>query len=238
MIKQIFTPLLVLFIILNFRFQVNAQSMKNDEYNITIENNLNLIEAKNIKINKEELKAGIYQEKDYILQIGYHSSKNTNPFTFEIDNNLIQYGPLIPGEPILRSNLLTINSDNYSYSILAQQNHQLSDQEKNLLIPDTTCDNGICSEKEAFEWSNPLTYGFGFRCEAKSKSGCETDFEKPQSFRQFANYEKGELPIPIINQDQLNTTQTHRIIYKTNVSLLQEKGIYQNTIKYIAIPNF
>lgn len=165
-----------------------------------------------------------------------YSGKNyqDQPFSFSISNNLVDYGPLTPTNPVLRTTDLIISKgSSRGYSVFAFEDHELRNPNNNL-IPDTTCDNGTCSQTSSAVWSGNLSFGFGYRCEKEDNSGCSEDFSKPDYFKQFANDSKSENFQPIINGFD---SKKARIDYKVNIPNNQAKSSYSNSITFIAIPN-
>ena len=86
-------------------------------------------------------------------------------------------------------------------------------------------------------WNNPLTYGFGYRCDNTSNTNLCHDFILPNYFKQFLNISNNQPPQIIIEGLDIGEI-TSTITYKVNISNTQPKGSYSNNITFIAIPKF
>lgn len=141
------------------------------------------------------------------------------PFTFSLSDNLLDFGEVSTTNPIERTTIINISKGQASgFSLFAIEDHEPSFATH--VIPDTWCDIGTCTDTLASLWESILTYGFGYR------------LENEDGYKQFANQTKGE-PAALITE-ATNVT----VHYKVNVSATQEEGVYTNTIRYIAIPDF
>ncbi|MBI2621014.1 MAG: hypothetical protein HYW63_00005 [Candidatus Levybacteria bacterium] len=152
----------------------SAQIMSNGSYKLQM-GNLNSIAGEssgsnyNLSITSGETAPGLYSGTNYNVKAGFQYVPRGGPFSFSISNTLIDFGVLSPTNPVTRRSTLTIsNSSAPSYQVTASENHQLQVVRSGAIIPDTTCDRGNCSESQAGQWSNTLTYGFGYRCDAIS----------------------------------------------------------------------
>ena len=121
--------------------------------------------------------------------------------------------------------------------VISSENHQLQLGAR-IFLPDTTCDNGSCSETIPDLWTSNLTYGFGYRCESSFENSCDQGFSDTDAFKQFANDSAKESPQTIMLNQQSNQETTGKITYKVNISGTQTLGSYSNVITYIAVPNF
>lgn len=167
------------------------------------------------------------------IETGYGDEHEATPYAFRISDILIDYGPLIPTNPVVRSNILSLfSSIAMPYEIFVTENHQLSTG-NGLVIPNTTCDNGKCTQEHGNPWQNTLTYGFGYRCD---NDDCVSNFSDT-SFKQFADESIHQEPVAVM-KGILHTNTSGRITYKINIAGTQEKGLYKNTITYLAIPVF
>jgi hypothetical protein len=66
----------------------------------------------------------------------------------------------------------------------------------------------------------------------------DCDFTKENYFRRFPNEIDNENPESAISGVGGNKKSRSEIIYKVNTSTTQPKGLYANTITYIAIPGY
>jgi hypothetical protein len=179
------------------------------------------------------------KEPNYKIQTGFSLTRSTTPFTFSISETIIYFGTLFPTNPIKRTNKLTVsNGSANGYLIIAFEDKELSALESSAFIPDTTCDNGLCSEARSAAWTNPLTYGFGYRCDNVVSSNCAKGFSEVGFYKQFANNSKSEIPHKVVSGTNGKIDKIVQITYKVNISGAQQFAFYNNTITYIAVPNF
>ncbi len=107
------------------------------------------------------------------------------------------------------------------------QDQPLTSEDKNVVVPNISCDNGGCSPSLASIWKSPLTFGFGVRCE---KSNCSSDFSTDDSFRPLSS-----TAYPFISvRENLNESL---VVYKLNIAATQAPTPYFNKVTYILIPN-
>jgi hypothetical protein len=208
----------------------SAQIMSNQDYI------LNFNPAPNVAATESAIK-----NPDSIKQKNVNSKViTTKPFSIQLSSDIVDFGTLIPTNPIIRTVDLAIeNPPIYGYSIVAYENEppSLTSQINNIFIPDTTCDDGQCSAQSASEWTNVLTYGFGYRCDNLSGTDCDDSFTNPNFYKHFPNISNNDNLQPIMMGIGSKNTKT-RISYKVNVSKAQNQGKYRNVITYIAVPSF
>jgi hypothetical protein len=158
-------------------------------------------------------------------------------FSFSLSDPILDFGSLSATNPVTRTTNLIVSSPGNGYQVFAYQDHTLRSK-KNAVIPETTCDNGSCTESTASLWQNNLTYGFGFRCDPVTKDACTKGFEEENSFKQFSDHGKKEIPQAIMSNDSPILDQQIKLTYRLNISGTQAKEAYANTVTYIAVPNF
>jgi hypothetical protein len=212
--------------------QANAEITTNDNWTMQIDD---------IFINPNS------PSKNQKKQIPQKSPQDTDTGTnykgslsFSISNNLIDYGFISPTNSIYRTSNLTISSNAIKkFIVVGYENHPLLTTDTNNQIPDSTCDNGSCSETTPSLWSNTLTYGFGFRCENITEINCPADMKEDNYYKQFSNEAKNESPDIIMSgkPDQTKNNQI-QLTYKINTSKTQPPGYYSNSITYIAAPGY
>ena len=167
------------------------------------------------------------KKSNYIIQSGY--GEKTRPFILQTSQYIIDYGPLTPTNPITRTAIISIRSGpHYGYSLFTYENHPL--QYAKNLIPDTSCDNGLCSDDIPAPWTSTLTYGLGYRCDDQKGTGCQTQFQDETEFLQIPKKN-----IEIMKNIYGGFDQSE-ITFKLNISGTQTMGIYNNQITYIALP--
>lgn len=160
-------------------------------------------------------------------------------FSFNVTSDIIDYGPLSPTNQIYRtSNLNISNTDKKGFIVLAYENHPLMTTGSNSFIPDSTCDNGSCSEVTNAIWTNTLTYGFGYRCDNVSSNNCSLGFDQNDYYKQFSDNSKNEAAQIIMSGNLTGSNHETQITYKVNISKTQANGSYSNTITYIAVPGY
>ena len=168
----------------------------------------------------------------------YTDQKSELPFIFSISDDTIDFGSLVPGEPISRTATLGISTGSSNgYQIMTYEDHPLRNSSGGI-IPDTTCDNGTCSESLAAPWSSLLTYGFGYRCDDSIGANCLLDFLNQSYYKHFPNQELGQTPQSVMYGDKAKEEASAELTYKINISSNQANGIYQNTTTYLAVPNY
>lgn len=182
---------------------------------------------------------GLYTGTNYTVRAGFQYISSIIRFRFSISNLLIDFGTLTPTNPVKRTNILTIsNGSANGYAVTAFENHELLVPATGSLIPDTTCNSGLCTESTAASWPDAsiLVYGFGYRCDNISGSDCvsfPTDF-----YKQFADNSKSETPQAVMSSLNVGRNRQSQITYKVNISGTQAAGRYSNVITYIATPTF
>lgn len=185
-----------------------------------------------LNLSTDELK----NDNVKIRFIGHESG--TKGFRFTISSTIIEYDQFSPTNPIIRENTLALqNLSNPTYMIFGSEDTQLKD-ESGTFIPDTTCDNGACTEHVGALWDNTLSFGFGYRCENTMKTNCMSDFLNENQYKQFANESAKENPAIIMKGMRDTKPIGIDIFYKVNTAASQAKGIYTNTITYIAVPGY
>lgn len=164
------------------------------------------------------------------------TSNKTSSINLSVSHNSVIFGDLVPGEPVQRNNTLIVkNRSNYGYTVLFAENSALTSVKTKSIIPDTTCDEGICSDLIASSWTGLLTYGLGVRCENLEGKAC-IPFAKDE-YKQFSNLKAGKNYQTIINGVAKEDANA-QVIYKLNIAPIQAKGSYQNTTTYILLPNY
>lgn len=227
--------------ILSFSMEANALRMSNNQYIIQSE-----IDSSGGKATGTAgtvtfsggQSPGLYSGTNYNVRAGFQYIDSLIPFTFSISTTDINFGTLVPGEPITRDNTLTVsNGSATGYQVTVEEDHPLRISPTNKDIPDTTCDAGNCSYTTAAAWTSPLTYGFGYRCDNASGSDCNSAFATANFYKQFAGQEAGESAQVVMSSTNVGRNRQGKITYKINIPASQLTGIYQNTIKYIARPS-
>lgn len=240
--KYAITLFLGTLLMLNFPNLTNAKSTENAMYKIQIEN-INPFASPNDTENINVYKNDVSKDSsgtNYKIDLGENYSSSNEAFTFTISGVNIDFGLLSPTNPTIRSNTLKIKNINKAgYKVTGIENHELTESKRGIKIPDTTCDDGKCTDYISSKWDNTLTYGFGYRCESSKTSCVENDFSFTETnyFKQFPNSSKNESPITMLSEGS-SLGQEASIIYKLNISSSQPQNHYSNMITFIAIPNY
>lgn len=201
----------------------SALTMKNDTYMLELQ------------LESEQKPTPTITEPAKVLG---EETKRSDFFTFSISPELVDFGPLDPTNPVLRKSTLRITSaDANGYAIYASENHSPA-AVTGTSIPNTSCDDGNCSQTIASLWTNVLTYGFGYRCESKEPNRCVSGFENADTFMRFSDESLKESPSLVLFSRGRKGDEQASITYKMTVAQNQEKALYQNVVTYIAIPAF
>lgn len=229
-------------------------TMSNSQYIINL-GNLNSISGQvsgggtKLTFTSGETGAGLYTGTNYKLCAGFYggifcnitpsaTSPATATFSFTIDPTTIAFGAVDPTFPVTRNNTLTVSSNQaFGYTVTAIENHPLRTPSGSV-IPNTTCDTGLCSATTAQSWSNTLTYGFGYRCDNVVGTDCVTDFSNSTFYKPFANLLLAQAAQSVMAGTTSPLGRKTEITYKVNVATTQPPGTYSNTISYVATPNF
>lgn len=219
--KQVLSSILVVYLFIGlFPSLVHGQVMTSDRYSV---------EKKAVQIQPfvtETPKPKIQTVKPFAQGENFTIETTTpEPFSFSTSQNALDFGVLQATNPVIRKLTLSLNSMK-GYQLITAADHPLR-IDSNETIPDTTCDNGSCSDITEALWTNTLTYGFGYH----------TDSMEPATFRQFPNMLQNEVPATLISASYANNREFN-VTYKINISNTQTTGAYTNTIFYIATPDF
>lgn len=184
-----------------------------------------------------QLTPGLFSGTNYKLRSGFEYVSSIIPFSFQISSTEITFGSVDPTIPVTRNNFLIVsNGSANGYIVTAQEDHALLDFARGKYIPNTTCDNGLCTPTTSDVWTNALTYGFGYRCDNISGSDCYGDFSSNSDYyRQFAASPSAAI---VMQGTNVGRNRKVQITYKVNVSAVQAAGQYVNQIQYIATPTF
>ena len=227
--------------ILSLTTAAGAQTMSNESYKIVggaLNSFSGVATGGEKKINfTSGNAANVYSGVNYEVRIGFEYLESGNPFAFAISSGAISFGDLKPGEPIIRTNNLTVSpSSAPGYQVTGSEDHELKVLPDGTIIQDTTCDNGSCTQTTAGPWASPLTYGFGYRCDNLSGTDCPAGFSQSNNYKQFANVSKRETAEIVMSGSKVKNIRKAQISYKVNISAIKPAGTYQNTIMYIATP--
>lgn len=222
-----------------------AQTMSNKDYIIKMQgfNTISGTTANtdySIRSTAGDLSPVVSEGVNFKVRTGLENIASTLPFSVSLSENLIDFGSLSRTNPIIRTVTLSIYSlSTFGYSVIASQDHplQMNPPAGGPTIPNTTCDNGQCSQENAEAWTNILTYGFGYRCDNVTGLDCDSSFAKPNFYKHFADISNAQSPESVMAGIGSKNKDV-RISYKVNISGNQAQGVYNNIITFIAVPNF
>ncbi|MCL4354392.1 hypothetical protein M1349_02865 [Patescibacteria group bacterium] len=243
-------PLLI-FSLLCFLFYAEltfGETMSNSDY-ILRWGNFNMVSGKptnasyKVSYTAGQVAPGLYTGANFKVRSGFQYIYTLYPFSFSISDLDIDFGIIDPTSPVSRTNILSVDNQTAGgYVVTGYENHQLLIPASGDLIPDTSCDNGLCTETTSGPWvgtETSLTYGFGYRCDAITTNYCSADFNTADYYKQFADISKDETPQTIFsNTSTVGKSQQAQITYKVNVSSTQKSGRYSNIITYVATGTF
>ena len=224
-----------LFLLFNFLFlnlrNTAGQAMSNQDFTIRTENIDQTPET--LPAQKDD---SIREGVNFKVNSGFTNLNQKVPFTIGLSARLVDFGKLSPTNPIIRTAVLSLEGlPLHGYSVLAFENHSL--EKNDISIPDTTCDNGTCTQENADEWINTLTYGFGFRCDNLKGMGCDISFISANYYKQYPNISNSHIPLPVIKGIGSKDIEA-KLSHKVNISPNMPDNVYSNQITFIAIPNF
>lgn len=233
LLQEYISILLFLALILVLPRLAHAQTSSNSDF--TIEHKE--LEQRTYHPENEEIQnPRIIKGRNWQAVMGFGDEKSEHYFSFKISNTLLDYGKLYPTNPILREAILEVEGlSTHGYSVLAYEDHPLADATFSNLIPDTSCDRGLCSSFTSAIWKERLTYGFGYTCEDLEKPIC-FGFENTDFFKRFSDASKNEVYQPVLKAIDGSNSRA-KIIHKLNLSSSQKDKIYLNNINYVAIPH-
>jgi len=228
--------------------------MDNEFYNLQM-GNLNSFAGDSsgsnykLSVTGGELTPGLLAGENFQGKIGFqYVPRGSGVFTFSISSTRVDFGTLVPTNPVERKITLTVeNPTAPGYQVTAAEDHGLENIKTKDLIPNTTCDNGTCTKDRSATWESPLTYGFGYRCDGISVKtnneiidSCRLDdrsfTNNPSAFRPFSDLSKSE-NATVIMKGGIGRDQDSSITYKVNIPTSQATGKYVNTVTYITIPS-
>lgn len=237
----IITVIIVIIFILSSR-SAGALTMSNSDYNLQMGNfdtpqDVPESEPKVDVLGEKD--ANLFLGENYTVYSSFHYTKPDAKFRFSISETFIDFGVIDPGTPVTRTNSLTVYAGSaLGYSVYASQNAPLTSAESGTIIPNTTCDDGNCTENSSSEWSGVLTYGFGYRCDNEEGKDCPPSFTTSKFYKHFADSSKNEIEQEIMSGTNVGKNKKVKITYKLNISATQKAGPYGNIVTYVATPTF
>jgi hypothetical protein len=212
-----------------------ADTTSNDNYSIDVENIDTNPQQPILHKHPPKKRQNDVTAKNNAVQ------KMDETISLTISQTTINYGILTPTNPSLRIVEISIGKTISGIQVFTYEDHPLTwttqDTEKTT-IPDTSCDNGSCSQSIAAPWDRTTTYGFGYRCDSSESNICDKQFNESKDYRRYLSESGQEAMVSLLitqtNEKKVKATITNKI----NISATQTTGNYNNTITYLAIPNF
>lgn len=233
----------LLFLILNL--SVASANMKSSDYELQMPNlnfSAGTVSSSNYKLGFTggQTAPGEYTRNGFKVLAGFWYLKTIIPFSFSISNQLIDFGILSANVPKTATTDLTVSAGGAGgYQVTAEENHQLMVPSTEVIIADTTGDNGDISESNFGTWAQNTTYGFGYTLYGNDvPTPFPTAAPAGDQFKQFTDISKGETPQVVMISNSVGKNRTATVTYKVNISASQAAGRYHNVIMFIATPTY
>lgn len=227
-------------VIAHFPDAFAQSSVKSDNYQITWPN-LNMgagipsSTSYKVGLTGGQTTPGLYSSTGYKVRAGFWYIKSIIPFSFTISSTTINFGTLTAGSPVSKTQTLTVSAGGGGgYRVTAQENSPPT-AAAGVTIPDTTCDNGLCSETTAGAWILNTTYGFGYNM---SGDDIPSEFANATYYKQFADRNNSESPQVVMSNVNIGASRQATVTYKVNISATQAAGSYENIISFVATPAY
>lgn len=229
-------------IFLIFPGSVSAQELSSPNYklefgNFSMTSGTKSSELYQIRDTVGQTASEVYGSSGYILKAGAGYTTGTAAFRFTIDQTSIHFPSLYPDQPQTADLVLQVFLGAASgYQILTAATDDLKSREGSIIAA-THCDDPTdpCKPTQARPWTSPLTYGLGF---SVSGSDSSADFENGKLYRPFANLGLGNSSVQILSGDAKDKEHLATLRVKINISEDQSAGIYQNTLRFAALPGY
>jgi hypothetical protein len=242
--KLIIALVILLSLILNLKSApaAHAQTMSNGNYIIQM-GNLNMSAGRptgsgyKLLTTLGQTGPGLYSGTNYKVRAGFEYILSKIPFRFSISSIFVDFGSVSPGNPVYRTNQLTIsNGSAFGYQVMTSQNHNLRNDAYGVDIGPTACDSGFtCDTGSANQWQTPIAFGFGYNCTNVFGTDCALDFTNSSYYRPFISSPSA---VMVMHSSSVGRNRQAKITYQLNVSNVQAAGQYHNVINYIATPTF
>lgn len=247
LVWQFFVVAINCFLLLIPSGSAHAQTMSNQNYIIQTQEINATTNVADTEKPESKIDPLLSEGVNFKVKSGFENPSSTLPFSILLSSNIVNFGILSPTDPVIRTVDLDIYSlKTHGYSVIVFENKPLtiippaesdSAPTNSAFIPNTTCDNGECSAENSSEWTNALTYGFGYRCDNVIGVDCDSSFVTANFYKHFPDIANNDDPQPIMSGIGSDNKEI-RVSYKINTSGTQTQGIYSNVTTYIAVPNF
>lgn len=241
---EAFCLIIFIFSLLTFNLRPVQAAMTSTDYQIDMPN-FNFVSGNATSANYKmgftggETGVGPYSSTGYRVKAGFWYIKSIIPFAFSLTPTSIDFGVLAAGSPKTDTVTLTVSAGGAGgYQVTAQETRPITSS-SGTTIPDTTCDNGNCSESSAQTWSQTTTYGFGYTTFGNDvPTPFPTAGPAGNQFKQFSNMLLGENPEPVMVSSAVGKNRSSTVTLKINISGTQAAGIYQNQLVFVATPTY
>jgi len=183
---------------------------------------------------------GRYERDGYIVRAGFQYVYSMVPFSFTITSLNIDFGALMPNTPATASNQLIVSTGSAGgYQVSSFENTPLKVIDGADTIPNTICDDGLCTQATGSAWINNNVYGFGY-----TASGDDVIYDLLEGkYRQFADDSLNQTPGILMSRNTStynppSHTRTATITYKVNIDSSQAAGKYENAVTYVCVPRY
>lgn len=144
-------------------------------------------------------------------------------------DDFLDFGPLSPTTPVIRKLTVMVKGEYFPFTLYQQLDHNLLN-DPGQMIPQTSCDNGSCSETQASIWDSTLTFGLGIRCDNITGLYCPDDYIEKNTYRPLGTNSQ------IIASGSVNGQANFTLTYKLIVPGTQPQGRYEANPTYILVP--
>jgi hypothetical protein len=182
-----------------------------------------------------QIAPGEYLSTGYRVLAGFPYIRSLIPFSFTISDISIDFGALKADFFNEETNNLTVScgsAGGYQVTVLADK--QLTSG-GGVTIPKTTCGATACNLDTAQPWTSVAYYGFGYNLSGDDIPG---DFIDSTYFRPFPDQESNNSAQIIMNGSNIGHNLQSTVVYRINISSLQEAGSYENRLTFVATPTF
>lgn len=223
--KKILLILSCSFCLLFVAPRVSAVVMENNSYKIDIE-----------RVTKSPIQSPTQQPTIIVEKKQKKAILSPSSAGIATSTLLLDYGELSGTNPVTRKHSIEVQTDHSAeVTLYAFENNELISKSSKVIIPDTTCDDGLCSEEKESLWTSTLVYGLGFRCDLQKEHGCGKRFRDERSFQQLANLSLKESAYPLF---ATSTSETLFITYKVNVPSTHTLQDYSHEITFLVVPKY
>ncbi len=166
---------------------------------------------------------GVGSSESYKSKSGF-IQEISNSLSLTADADLVEFGTLNPGSPVIQETTITIITDAWAgYRIHARATNPMTHSDKSTTVPDYSCDI-----------SSPCIWtGLGLGFTVKSGTSVEAKWGTDPNF-EYASFPLSPTTIHV-KPDYKSGEDTTVIQYKVDVSSSQQSGSYSNGVIFTAL---